>query len=63
VAQANEPAVRLYRRLGYRVHCRFLEGIGEVRAASQQGSKLTKGQIAPINSSIVLRETAKEIKQ
>jgi len=44
VAQANEPAVRLYRRLGYRVHCRFLEGIGEVRAASQQGNKSTRGR-------------------
>ena len=44
VAQANEPAVRLYRRLGYRVHCRFLEGIGEVKAASQRGDKSTRGR-------------------
>lgn len=29
VAQVNEPAVRLYEKLGYRVHCRFLEGVGE----------------------------------
>lgn len=29
VNETNEPAVRLYRRLGYRVYCPFLEGIGE----------------------------------
>ena len=29
VNEANGPAVHLYRRLGYRVYCRFLEGIGE----------------------------------
>lgn len=39
VGQANEPALHLYRRLGYRVHCRFLEGVGEARATSQHGNR------------------------
>jgi len=35
VAEANEPAVGLYRRLGYRVHCRFVEGIGQATTPVQ----------------------------
>ena len=45
VAQANEPAVRLYKKLGYRVHCRFLEGVGEVEETSTQGNKYTRKQV------------------
>ena len=40
VNEANEPAVHLYRRLGYRVYCRFLEGVGE----RKQGNKHTSIQ-------------------
>ena len=33
VAEANHAAVRLYGRLGFLIHCRFVEGIGEARVA------------------------------
>ena len=35
VNEANEPAVRLYRRLGYRVYCAFLEGIGDWKPSTE----------------------------
>jgi ribosomal protein S18 acetylase RimI-like enzyme len=34
VAQANEPAVRVYERLGYARYCPFYEGLGSRRPAS-----------------------------
>jgi len=36
VNETNELAVHLYRRLGYRTYCRFLEGIGESRRVVKQ---------------------------
>jgi ribosomal protein S18 acetylase RimI-like enzyme len=33
VAAANEPAIRVYTRLGFRTHCRHYEGIASHRAA------------------------------
>ncbi|MEW6569160.1 MAG: GNAT family N-acetyltransferase [Chloroflexota bacterium] len=31
VAQDNEPAIRCYRKLGFRQHCFYLEGMGRLR--------------------------------
>ena len=33
VAVANEPAQRVYRRLGFRAHCSYLEGVATARAS------------------------------
>lgn len=33
VSQENVPALRIYRGLGFRVHCDYIEGAGDLRAA------------------------------
>lgn len=38
VAQANEPAIRCYHRLGFREHCAYREGVAELRAVPRAES-------------------------
>lgn len=35
VAQENEPAIRCYRRLGFREHCSYLEGLGHLMSGER----------------------------